>query len=375
MRRSALLWIAGSFLSSVSVASCAGEATLPDTERDAALTRIFNEGLVKSEIPGAMVGIWQEGKTPYVRAFGVQDKATKQPMTLDLNMRIGSVTKTFVTNAMLQLVDKGLIGLDDPISKHVSGVPNGENITMRMLAGMRSGLYSYTSTTIDQWPDKRQKQWTPQELLDIGLAGAVKFAPDAEFDYSNTNTVLIGLAIEKVSKKPLEAVLDELIIKPLKLSKTFLPTADQFPAPHSKGYGTFPPKVEVYETSTWNNSWGWAAGSMISTLQDVRVWTEALGKGTLLSPATKAERNKFREAEDEGVGVTYGLGVENDNGWLGHNGNTPGFITYAFYLPSEKITMVLMFNASLKLFDMAAMIKEVSKVISPNNIWPDPPKD
>jgi D-alanyl-D-alanine carboxypeptidase len=71
--------------------------------------------------------------------------------------------------------------------------------------------------------------------------------------------------------------------------------------------------------------------------------------------------------------VTYGLGIENDNGWLGHNGNTPGYITYAFYLPSEKKTMVLMMNASVNLLEMHRMIQEIVKVVSPSHPWPDPP--
>ena len=352
---------------------CSGTGAELDVERDAALTRVIDEGMKKAKIPGALVGIWQNGKEPFVRTFGVRDKTTLEPMSLDFNMRIGSVTKTFVTQAMLQLVEKGLLGLDDPISMHVDSVPNGDNITLRQLAGMRSGLYSYTNIVLPDWPNSRMRQWLPRELADVGLGKDPVFAPGANFDYSNTNTVLIGLAIEKVTKKPLPAVLDELIIKPLKLTRTYLPAEDTFPDPHSKGYGVFPNDPTIYETSTWNGSWGWAAGSMISTFEEMRVWTEVFAKGSMLKPETLAERNKFGPADDEGVGVTYGLGIENDNGWLGHNGNTPGYITYTFYLPSEKTTMVLMMNASIDLLEMHRMIQEIVKIVSPSHPWPEPP--
>lgn len=363
----------GAFLAVIALAGCAGGGADRDVERDAALTRVIEEGMQRAQIPGALVGIWQDGKTPFVRSFGVRDKETGEPMSLDFNVRIGSVTKTFVTQAMLLLVERGLLGLDDPISLHVDNVPNGENITLRQLAGMRSGLYSYTNIVLPDWPNSRNRQWLPRELADVGLARDPIFAPGADFDYSNTNTVLIGLAIEKVTDKPLPVVLDELIIEPLRLKRTFLPVEDTYPDPHSKGYAAFPNDETIYETSTWNGSWGWAAGSMISTFEDIRIWTEVFAKGSMLRPETLAERNKFGPADDEGVGVTYGLGIENDNGWLGHNGNTPGYITYAFYLPNERTTMVLMMNASIDLLEMHRMIQEIVKIVSPNHPWPEPP--
>jgi D-alanyl-D-alanine carboxypeptidase len=288
MRNSSFAAAAGALWGVFALVGCAGSGVQPDVNRDAALTRAIEEGMRKAQIPGALVGIWEEGKVPFVRAFGVRDKDTQEPMSLNINVRIGSVTKTFVTQAMLQLVERGLLGLDDPISMHVANVPNGENITLRQLAGMRSGLYSYTNIVLPDWPNSRYRQWQPRELADVGLARDPVFAPGADFDYSNTNTILIGLAIERVTGKALPAVLDELIIKPLNLKRTFLPAEDTFPEPHSKGYGAFPNDETIYETSSWNGSWGWAAGSMISSFQDIRVWTETFGKGSMLRSQTLA---------------------------------------------------------------------------------------
>jgi D-alanyl-D-alanine carboxypeptidase len=153
-------------------------------------------------IPGVIVGVWQDGQPDYVRAFGVQDTATGAPMTPDLFMRIGSNTKSFTTTAILQLVDQGMISLDDPIAMYVPGVPNGDRITIRHLAGMRSGLFSYTNSVIPQWPSDPQHQWTAEELLAVSFSQPPLFEPDAEFDYSNTNTVLLGLVVEEVTGQP-----------------------------------------------------------------------------------------------------------------------------------------------------------------------------
>ena len=99
------------------------EASEP-AARDVKLTETIPKEMKKASVPGAIVGIWKDGEAPYVRAFGVRDTATGEPMATDLYTRIGSVTKSFTTTAILQLVDEGQLGLDDPISKYVPGVHN-----------------------------------------------------------------------------------------------------------------------------------------------------------------------------------------------------------------------------------------------------------
>src|SRR5262249_22644137 len=112
-------------------------------DRDAALTEAIGTHLEQTPIPGAIVGVWRDGRPPYTRAFGVRDTASRQQMAPDFYTRIGSVTKPFVVTAVLQLVDQGKVRLDDPIDKYVPGVPGGAEITLRQLAGMRSGLCDY----------------------------------------------------------------------------------------------------------------------------------------------------------------------------------------------------------------------------------------
>ncbi|MEU6311077.1 serine hydrolase domain-containing protein, partial [Streptomyces sp. NPDC047014] len=107
---------------------------------DAAIQQVMRE----TGVPGATVGLWTPGKGSYLKSFGVADKTTRAPMDPGLGMRIGSETKTFTVTALLRLVDQKKLGLDDPIGRYVSGVPDGDRITLRQLAGMRSGLYNYS---------------------------------------------------------------------------------------------------------------------------------------------------------------------------------------------------------------------------------------
>src|SRR5262249_30479615 len=161
----------------------------------------------------AIVGVRQDGIAPYARAFGVRDMASGAPMATDLVMRIGSLTKAFTVTAVLQLVDQGKLGLDDPISKYVPGVPNGDAITIRQLAARRRGLFSYPDGVVPARASQPQRQWTPAELLAISFSHPPLFRPDEKFDYSNTNTVLLGLVIEKVSGQPVHAYIDEHIVR------------------------------------------------------------------------------------------------------------------------------------------------------------------
>ncbi|MFD5618768.1 serine hydrolase domain-containing protein [Streptomyces yangpuensis] len=336
---------------------------------DTAIRQVMRE----AGVPGVIVGLWAPGKGSYVKAFGVADKATGAPMRTDFNTRIGSQTKTFTVTALLQLVDQGKVGLDDPIGDYISGVPNGNLITLRELAGMRSGLFNYSEDpdfdkafTTD--PDRR---FTPQQLLAYSFKHPVQFAPDAKFQYSNTNLILLGLVIEKVTGRPLAEVIDKDVVAAAGLRRTFFPTGSEFPAPHAQGYTdqTASGKVEV--STDWDPSWAWAAGAMISDLQNLRSWARTLATGTLLTPETQAQRLKTTNAGIPGAG--YGLGIFDVQGWIGHNGSLPGYESLGVYLPQAQATMVVILNTDI-LHDgqepSTLFGEAITSIVTPDNVYP-----
>ncbi|MFC9358546.1 serine hydrolase domain-containing protein [Rhodococcus sp. NPDC057014] len=341
---------------------------LPDTQ----LTETIPTAMENASVPGVIVGVWQDGAAPYVQAFGVRDTATGDPMAPDLFMRVGSLTKTFTTTAVLQLVDEGKVGLDDPIGRYVPDVPGGEAITLRQLAAMRSGLFDYGEVVIPALPSQPQRQWTPQELLAISFSHPPLFAPGTAFDYSNTNTLLLGLVVEKVSGLLLHNYVAERITEPGKLDGTSVPTTAALPSPHAQGYSATSDGATV-DATDWNPSWGFGAGNMISTLDDLGVWVRDLAEGTMLSPATQHEREQFQPAPSEGTGSLYGLGVEYQNGWIGHNGNIAGFQSYAYYLPPEGKTVVVLVNSNVDPLGVWNFFTEIVKIVSPDHPWPAPP--
>ncbi|MFE5613769.1 serine hydrolase domain-containing protein [Streptomyces sp. NPDC056524] len=344
-------------------------------ELTARLDKAVEDVRVQAGIPGIVAGVWMPGKGCYVHATGVADKVTGRPMTTYGSVRIGSETKTFTVTALLKLVDEGRIGLDDPISRYVDGVPNGDNITLRHLAEMRSGLFPYTSDPgfIQDLESHPTRQFAPHEVLAYGYRHNNTFAPGAQFEYCNSNLVLLGLVIEKVTGRRLADVIDSRVLRPAGLRETLFPHAAEFPEPHPRGYTDQTPDGSVADSTDWNPSWAWAAGAMISDLHDLRHWAKVVATGELLSPETQAER--LRTLPTGFPGTSYGLGIFETNGWIGHNGSIPGYETVTVYLPAQKATMVLMLNTDIQSAGeepSTLVARAVTGVVTPNNVYDRP---
>ncbi|WP_042370968.1 serine hydrolase domain-containing protein [Streptacidiphilus neutrinimicus] len=313
----------------------------------ARLDKAIRATMKETGTPGVTVGLWLPERGDYVRSFGVADKATAAPMRPGLFMRIGSETKTFTATAVLELVDQGLIKLDAPVARYLRGVPDGRHITIRQLLEMRSGLFPYSADPdfIKAFLADPYRQWTPQELLSYAFRHKNVFPPGAMFQYSNTNYVLLGLLVEKYGRMPLADFVRERILKPSHLDHTLFPTGAEFPAPHAHGYTNQTPTGAVADATHWNPSAAWAAGAMVSDLHDMRLWAKDVATGTLLSPATQAERVKFIPAGFPDAG--YGLGLFETAGWQGHNGSIPGYQSAVVYLPQEDATLVVLLNTDI----------------------------
>lgn len=295
--------------------------------------------------PGAVTGLWVENQGHWVSSVGVADKKTNEKIEFDDHFRIGSITKSFVTTALLILVDQHKLSLDDVIEKYVPGVPNGEKITVRQLGNMTSGLPNY-SENADFDPmilAEPEKNWTAADLLALAFKQQNAFEPGTSWEYSNTNTVLLGMVIEKITGKPLPDVLEELIIKPLGLKSTLYPLDAQMPTPYAKGY-TLQSVNGAEEDATFRNpSWTNAAGQMISTIHDMKIWVEALATGKLLSKETFEQRLQWVNAGKNNL--QYGFGLFKINDWIGHNGELPGYNSFAAYNPILKAAFVCLVNS------------------------------
>ncbi|HET6735043.1 serine hydrolase domain-containing protein [Mycobacterium sp.] len=328
--------------------SSAAEQPMSDAVAER-LDAAINQAMAAVNVPGAIVGVWGPDGS-YVRAFGVADKATRAPMKTDFYHRIGSQTKTFTATGILQLVDQGKVGLDDPIAKYIDGVPQGDKITLRQLLRMQSGLFNYSESPAFQqamFADPRTP-FSPQELLDFAFAQPNVFPPGDGFLYCNTNYILLGLVVEKVGGQPLHDYVRDHILTPLGMSHTSFPTTNAFPEPHAQGYTVQTADGKEATATDWDPSWGWAAGAMISTLDDMRIWAPALATGKLLTPGLQTQRLQTVGAPGLPPQDGYGLGIFNLGGWIGHNGSLPGYQTVSVYLPQKQTAMVIFTNTDIE---------------------------
>lgn len=316
------------------------------------LQRTLDASRDKLGYPGAMVGVW----TPDGAWFGVTGESGRgsgrPPQRAD-HTRIGSLTKTFTVMALLQLADQGKVSLQDPIGRYFPGLPNGDTATLRDLAAMTSGIPNYSDSAAfgEQWSaDPSGTVFTPQQVVDFVKDEPALFPAGTRMDYSNTNTALLGLVIEKVTGKPMAQVYRTGLLEPLGMSRTSFPGASpDLPAPHLDGI-TNQPDGAVRDATGWNPSWTFTAGGMISTLDDIRAWTVALGTGGgLVSEAMQRERQASTTSTvpPNTADLTYALGFFVDNGWWGHNGALPGFTSYAVYHPQRQTSVVVFVNSDI----------------------------
>jgi len=324
-------------------------------------------------IPGAVVSLSIPGRVEYTSAVGVGDTATGAPMDVAGHTRIGSLTKTFTGTAVLQLVDQGRIRLTDPISMYVEGVPSGERITLDMLGRMRSGLFDYSQddafqqryyAEVPTGPDAFPA--TPRELVDVAFRHPLDFPPGSDYEYSNTNAVLLGLVVERVSGQSLADYFEQHIFTPLGLAQTIYPPNGLMPDPFAHGYTS--PDDDVVDSTYWNPSWADAAGRIVSDLHDMKIWASALGRGTLLRPETQAQRIP---GQDGDPGLTYGFAIFDSHGWIGHNGDIPGYSTVSVYLPEQDASLVVFANSDVpeNINTTGRIATAVTSIVTPDHVY------
>ena len=347
----ASLLVASSAASAVSTASTGKPPSFAARLRPLILAK-----MQQFRIPGAMVYVDDPGQGSWTTALGMGNLASRQPMQVNNSMRIGSLTKTFTTTVILQLVDQHKLRLDDPVGTYQPEVPNGAHITIRELLNMTSGLFSYDGDEV--WAQAvladPYRAWSPNELLAVAFKHPPYFAPGEGWHYSNTNTVLLGLIVEQLTHHSLEEALQRYIFRPLGMHQTSLPspTSSAIPDPHAQGYmyGTdFSGIGPTLNVTDWNPSWAWAAGGAISTLHDLKIWAKALATGQLLSAATQKERLSWVNTGLFWLGKPwgYGLGVADYSGFLGHSGVIFGYTSWMAYQPQTGATIIVLTNLYL----------------------------
>lgn len=334
------------------LAGCGGTDVLAPpkvlTQEVKAQLEAASDSVFAQVAPTGMIALISvEGEGDYYIRRGVSNRLTGVTMNEENYFRIGSNTKTLTGAAVLILADEGKINLDTPIASYLPeyNIPNGDRITVRMLGNMTSGLFNYSDDELFLEPffaSGYSLAYTPQQLLVTAFSHPPYFlpGPGAPHRYCNTDIVLLGLLMEKVAGKSAKQVIDEKVIQPMGLTHTYWPDSGALAAPYTHGYSIQDDSGRLMDVSTWNPSWGYTAGVLVSTFADMKVWARAVADGSLLSERARAER--FKWVDDH-----YGFCVMKAGNWIGHPGTIFGYNSHVFFHTGKKISFVILVNQAI----------------------------
>jgi CubicO group peptidase (beta-lactamase class C family) len=274
------------------------------------IDRIASQALAQSGVPSASVAVVQDGKLVYTQAYGsarlATDKTPAIPATPSMRYSIGSISKQFTAAAILMLQEEKKLSLDDPVGKYIPGLTRGNEVTIRQ-------ILSHTTGYQDYWPEDYVmtpmiKPTNAQKILDDWAKKPLDFEPGTEWQYSNTNFVIVGLIVEKVSGQPLFDFLTQRIFRPLGMTSVWNSDQTQLAPPDATAYyrhalGPLRPAPKE------GAGWMFAAGELAMTAHDLALWDRSLIAQSLLKPESYKEM--FTEVKlKDGKGSGYGLGVE-----------------------------------------------------------------
>ncbi|MFJ4519701.1 serine hydrolase domain-containing protein [Streptomyces sp. NPDC088810] len=325
-------------------------------------TREALAAAVTAGVPGATATA-RDGHGTWSATAGVGDTRTGRPRSAADHYRVASITKTFVATVLLQLEAEGRLSLDDSVERWLPGVVrghghDGRKVTLRQLLNHTSGIHDYLDDadfrrdyfTEDGFSEHRYDTLTPQHLVGLALRHAPDFAPGTSWRYSNTNYVLAGMVIEKVTGRPYGTEITRRIITPLHLRATSVPgTRVTLPRPGSRAYSTFKvPGGPAYDVTELNPSLASSSGEMISDSADLSRFYGALLRGELLPPQQLKEM-KTTVATGVAPRMRYGLGLMDTrltcgaHVW-GHTGGIHGSVSETATTADGRHSLAVNFN-------------------------------
>ena len=308
------------------------------------IDKLATDALAKSGVPSASIAVVRDGKIVYLNAYGSARLEPKTPATSGMRYSIGSISKQFTAAALLLLQEQGKLSLDDKVAKFIPDLTRANEVTIRQ-------LLSHTSGYQDYWPQDyvmpmMLKPVTAAKILNMWARKPLDFDPGTKWQYSNTNYVIAGVIIEKVSGKPLLQFLQEKVFSPLSMTSVAnideKKLGDTDPTGYMR-YGLGPVRAAVKE----GPGWLFAAGELAMTAEDLAKWNISIMDRKLLRPASYRELE--REAQlNNGMGTRYGLGVslatEAGHRAVSHGGEVSGFVSESIVFPDDRVSVIALTN-------------------------------
>jgi D-alanyl-D-alanine carboxypeptidase len=347
--------LAGTAMMTVLAVTPAGAATTPLPSPSIAGVLAVQKQAMANGAPGALTRI-DSGASSYRIASGKADTGAGTAMDADRRFRVGSVSKSFTTVVLMQLVAEGRVALDAPANDYLPKPLPDDRITVRHLLSHRSGLWDYTNDmffhTVPGFEAVRNKVFSYQELIDLSTAHQPTSVPGTAYGYSNTNFVVLGQLIEHLTGVPMATHYEERIFQPLGLRNTsYVHPRTEISGSFSRGYvredDTTLPLVDSTEQTV---SWAQSAGAVISNSADLNRFFAAVVSGKLVPQPQLQEMMSIVPVNADGTQF-YGLGLRARAlscgvKVYGHTGTVQGYYTYAFTTADGKRSMTSMANTS-----------------------------
>lgn len=306
--------------------------------------------LLATGVPGVVMLAEKPDSAPLRISQGIDDIETKTPIESDLMFNVASISKTFTAVVVLKLVEDGKLALDDRLESVLPGtLAYGDDVTIRQLLSHTSGVPEYWDSEVELEACLNEDKCEATAEENVTKASGSDRGATGQFSYSNTNYVLLGLVVEKITGKSFADAVTAEIIEPLGLDDTVYVT-DWSKPPTNLAHGYVPYNGDLVDITDSNpfagNNDG---GNLLSTAADLTTFLQALVGGKLLDDATLKEMLTPGAGGGSVSGVEtsgYGLGIQVDDGWVGHSGRTVGYSTDAFITRDGKSSVVTMTNAS-----------------------------
>ena len=310
----------------------------------AKIDRIAAGVMEQRGVPSASVAVVSGGKLVYTQAYGKAQIHPDKRATPDMRYSIGSISKQFTATAILLLQEQGKLSVDDAVGKYVPGLTRGDEVTIRQILSHTSGYQDYAP---EDYPVESQlKPVTPRQILDEWAAKPLDFEPGTQWQYSNTNYVIAGLIVEKVSGEKLFDFLGEHVFRPLGMKSAWNSDEKELTRSDAAPYmrnalGPLRP------TPNGGEGWMFAAGELAMTAHDVALWDISLMQRTVLKPESYDQM--FTEVKlKDGKGTNYGLGVDvrqrDGHRSIEHSGEVNGFVSDNEVLVDDGVAVVVLTN-------------------------------
>ena len=340
LRRSLALLVC---LAAATLASAQTVSSLDPATR-AQVDRIANQVLQQTGVPSASVAVVQHGQLVYTHAYGLARLQPPLPATPRMRYSIGSISKQFTAAAILLLQQQGKLSLSDPIGKYVPGLTEGDKVTIRE-------ILSHTSGYQDFWPEDyvmtpMLQPTTAQHILDTWAKKPLDFEPGTQWQYSNTNFVIAGAIVEKITGQPLMDFLTHHIFHPLGMHSVWNSDQDELTQTDATAYyrhALGPLRVAPAE----GRGWMFAAGELAMTAHDLGLWDISLINHSVLSPTSYTDMFTPIKLAD-GKDTHYGLGVQvadfDGHRAIMHSGEVSGFVSDNIVLVDDGAAVAVLTN-------------------------------